>query len=109
MATHLAWPIAVTASGRLAALEQDSDLEVVQSVVLLLDTRPGERRMDPDYGLLDMLGPGADPPAIAAAIEEFEPRADPALIEQLTPRAAEEHAVVHPAPTTVAEDAEETL
>lgn len=95
MATHLALPLAVTTSGALAALEQDSPLEVAQSVALLLDTRPGERLADPDYGALDMIAVGIDADTIAAAIDEHEPRADPSTIEQLTLRGGvEEHAIV---------------
>lgn len=76
-------------------LEQDSPLEVAQSVAVLIDTRPGERRSEPDYGVPDMLGSGIDADAIAAAIAEHEPRADSALVEQLA-FGVEEHAVVHP-------------
>lgn len=96
MPQHLALPLTITGTGGLAAIEQDSALEIAQSVALLLDTRPGERRSVPDYGALDMVAVGLDPEAIAATIEEFEPRADPATIE-LVGRGIEEHAVVRPA------------
>ncbi|NGZ99388.1 hypothetical protein G5V59_00170 [Nocardioides sp. W3-2-3] len=49
---HLAFPIAVTSQG-LATVEQDSDADIRQSVALLLNTRPGERRSEPNYGLPD--------------------------------------------------------
>lgn len=96
MATHLALPLAVTSTGRLAALDQDSPLEVAQSVALLLATRPGERRAVPEYGALDMVAVGIDPEVIAAAIADWEPRADPAVVQQLT-RGIEERAIVLPA------------
>lgn len=96
MPAHLALPLTVTTSGGLAALEQDSALEVAQSVALLLATRPGERRAVPDYGALDMVAVGIDPEAISAAVEGHEPRAVPVVIDQLT-SGIEERAVVRPA------------
>lgn len=96
MPSHLALPLAVTSAGGLAALDQDSPLEVAQSVALLLATRPGERAAVPEYGAADMIAVGIDPEAIAAAVEDHEPRAVPAVIEQLTD-GIEEHAIVRPA------------
>ena len=67
----------------LATVEVDSDEDVAQSVALLLDTRPGERRSVPEYGLPDPLFIGVDLDVVAGVVEEWEPRADPLFIEQL--------------------------
>lgn len=76
MPQHLALPIRVTARG-LATVEQDSQADIVQSVRLLLHTRPGDRRSVPDYGLPDPLfGTTNNPADVAAVITEWEDRAD---------------------------------
>ncbi|GAA4117385.1 hypothetical protein GCM10022215_17950 [Nocardioides fonticola] len=76
MPRHLAFPFAVTASGPLAALAQDSDAEIGQSVGILLATPVGDRRCVPGYGLPDPLGRGADVDTIAQTVSAWEPRAD---------------------------------
>lgn len=81
MAQHIALPIAVTGSGRLAAVEQDSEADIAQSVALLIDTRPAERRAEPDYGVPDPLFGGIDEADIVEAINTYEDRADLAFAE----------------------------
>lgn len=81
MVDHLALPIAINTTGRLAAVPQDSNADVAQSVALLLSTRPGERLATPDYGLDDPLGIGVDVGMVADVIGKFEERADPASVE----------------------------
>ncbi len=76
MAQHLALPITVTGSGRLATVEQDSEADLAQSVALLVDTRPGERRAEPGYGVPDPLFGGVDLAEITQAIVTWEDRAD---------------------------------
>ena len=76
MAQHLALPIAVTGSGRLATVEQDSEADLAQCVALLVDTRPGERRAEPGYGVPDPLFGGVDLAEITQAIVTWEDRAD---------------------------------
>lgn len=76
MAQHLALPIVVTGAGRLATVEQDSAADVAQSVALLVDTRPGERRAEPGYGVPDPLFGGVDLAEVTEAIVEWEDRAD---------------------------------
>jgi phage baseplate assembly protein W len=83
MTMHFAAPLTVGPSGSLAVLPQDSDLEVAQSLTLLVATVVGERRSLPEYGIESPLFGGLDPDAAADAIEEWEPRADPVLIDQL--------------------------
>lgn len=80
MPSHLAFPIRVAGRG-LATVDQDSDADLVQSVQLLLQTRPGERRSVPGYGLPDPLfGTAPDDTDVAAVIAEWEERVD---IDQL--------------------------
>ena len=76
MPQHLALPIAVTGSGRLAVVEQDSEADLAQSVALLLETRPGERRAEPEYGTPDPLFGGVDVAQVTEAILVWEDRAD---------------------------------
>lgn len=75
MPEHLAFPITVTRQG-LATVEQDSDADLVQSVALLLNTRPGERRSVPDYGLPDPVFGHLSHSDVVAVVGEWEPRAD---------------------------------
>lgn len=76
MPQHLTLPIAVTGSGRLATVEQDSEADVAQSVALLIETRPGERRAEPGYGVPDPLFGGIDVAQVTEAILNWEDRAD---------------------------------
>lgn len=80
---HLAFPIRVTAGGGLATVEQDSTADIVQSVALLLDTRPDERRSVPEYGLPDPVFGGLNVTQLSQLIAVWEPRADLTTIEQL--------------------------
>lgn len=80
MPSCLALPIAVTRQG-LASVEQDTPEEVAQSVNLLLNTQPGDRRFIPEYGLPDPVFSGATEAEVAEVVKHWEPRADP---ERLT-------------------------
>jgi phage baseplate assembly protein W len=83
MARVLTLPLALTPSGALATVTQDHPAEIAQSVGLLLDTRPGERRTLPDYGLperLFVVG-DLDEALIAETISEWEPRADVEILD----------------------------
>lgn len=83
MPQHLALPIAVTASGRLANVEQDSLEDISQSVALLVDTRPGDRRSVDEYGIPDPVFGGVDVDEITDLILEWEERADQSYVEQV--------------------------
>lgn len=100
MLGHFALPLRLDAAGSLAELAQDSPAEISQSVVVLLATRPGERRTAPDYGLVDPLGAGADADLIADAVAEWEDRADPASVEITTTAVGEQQVTVQPADPT---------
>jgi hypothetical protein len=80
MVQRLALPLAVTPGRGMVTVEQDSPAEVAQSVGLLLATRPGDRRSVPEYGTPNFLGDGLDPDDVAAALEAWEDRANPAGI-----------------------------
>lgn len=76
MPTHLAVPFRLDPRGQAATLKQDSPAEVAQSVRILLDTRPGERLMVPDYGVDDLTFVDAiDDGWVADAVQTWEPRA----------------------------------
>lgn len=85
MARVLALPLTVTVGGAMSTITQDHPAEIAQSVALLLDTRPGERRTLPDYGLPDQLfAGGLDEALVAEVIAEWEPRADADIVDTVT-------------------------
>lgn len=84
MARVLSLPLTIATSGSIATITQDHPAEITQSVALLLDTQPGDRRTLPDYGLPDRLFGGLDTQLVAEVIAEWEPRADPDMIETVT-------------------------
>lgn len=81
-AVRFAFPLHI-AGGRVATVAQDSEADIAQSVALLLTTRPGERRSNPGYGLPDPVFGGVDLDEVTDVIAEWEPRADPSLVEQI--------------------------
>lgn len=61
---------------QLATIPQGSVAELVQAVLLVLKSRPGERLAEPDFGSEDWtFAPDVDPSAIEADLEQQEPRA----------------------------------
>lgn len=76
MARTLSLPLQVSATGRMVTVEQDSPAGLRQRVALLLDTRPGERRSVPEFGMDDPLFTGVDPQVLAASVARWEPGAD---------------------------------
>jgi phage baseplate assembly protein W len=75
VATHLAFPITVGTKS-LATVTQDSNQDVAQSVALLLNTRPGERRSVPEYGLPDPVFDHLEETEVLAVVGQWEPRAE---------------------------------
>lgn len=71
------------AGGRFVTVDQASDVDVAQSVALLVATRAGERRSVPGYGLDDPLfaSRGLREAEIRDAIDEWEPRAEVTGVE----------------------------
>lgn len=98
MATTLKLPFAISASGSLATLAQDSTQEVAQSIEVLLSTPRGERAAIPDYGLLDPIGEQAvDEAEIAQAISDWDDRVSSVEIETIAQTLAtgERHDIVN--------------
>lgn len=80
MARTLTLPLKIAADGTLGSITQGHPAEIAQSVGLLLATRPGDRRVNPEYGYPDPVH--LDPYAAAVQSEiaqgvvaEWEPRA----------------------------------
>lgn len=80
MSARLALPLRMS-NGRLATVEHDSLAATAQAVALLLDTRPGERRSVPAYGMPDQLFTGLDAEQVRAAVQQWHPQTDPVAIE----------------------------
>lgn len=74
---HLRIPVANGVRG-LVTVEQDTGEEIMQSVLVVLRTRPGEVLTSPRLGLPDptFLAEDAVDTGIAESVQEWEPRAD---------------------------------
>ena len=73
---HLALPLRVDATGRLATVEQDSPDEIAQNVAVILATAEGSRVEVPEFGVPRVEFTARIPAhEIVAAVEEWEPRA----------------------------------
>lgn len=70
------------AAGRMSTVEPGSRVAVAQAVGLLLDTRPGERRSVPGYGLPSALFSvgGVDPAQLVPVVQQWHPDADPLAV-----------------------------
>lgn len=73
---HLAWPLRVGAGGTFATVEQDSDEDVMQGVLVLLSTPLGRQVELPNYGMDEQVFRNApDLNAAVEALETWQPRA----------------------------------
>lgn len=95
MARVLSLPLTIAPNGSMATITQDHPAEITQSVALLLDTRPGDRRTLPDYGLPDYLFRGYDPALVDEVIAEWEPRADPEMVDTTSMSGGHQQIAVH--------------
>lgn len=77
---HLAIPMVLGGDGSLATVEQDSATEIVQSVAMLVGTRPGTRFQVPAYGIPDPTFEGISQGSLGQAVGRWEPRAQVAVI-----------------------------
>ena len=96
---HFTAPLTVTSTGAFAAVSDDHPTAVAQSLALLLDTRPGERRTDPDYGTPDQVlsNTGLTEQMVRDVAAEWEERATPTDIEAaLSLRGSTQHITVQP-------------
>lgn len=80
MARTLTLPLEIGGNG-FKTVTHGHPAEIAQSLALLLDTEPGERRSNPDYGFTNPTFAGVSAELIEAAAEDWEPRADPTLID----------------------------
>lgn len=85
MTRHLASPFEIDRSGAPRTVAQDSEPEVRQCVLTLLQTRLGSRPESPEYGIDDPLFGSPDVEQITAAIAQWEPRTDAtAVLSEIT-------------------------
>jgi len=75
-APHLAVPFTLAIDGSAATVEQDTADDIANCVRTLLSTPTGARLAVPDYGVVDPTFAGVNEAEIAAAVTEWEPRAD---------------------------------
>lgn len=95
---HFKFPFQLASDGvRAQAVEQDSDDEILDCVVVLLSTTQGERIEIPEYGVRDQAfrQNGVDTAHILAQIRRYEERAninlDPDAIQDLVQRVSVEY------------------
>lgn len=80
---HFAIPFDIGGDGSSQVLEQDSEDEIVQSVAMLVGTRPATRMMAPAYGIVDPTFAGFNSPSLQLAVAKWEERAT--VVVQITP------------------------
>jgi phage baseplate assembly protein W len=81
LGTGIAFPLGVDARGRVAFAHDETDID--QAIGLIIDTRPGERPMRPEFGCsvhdsvferVDAQTTGKIEEAIRSALDRWEPR-----------------------------------
>jgi hypothetical protein len=72
---HLAIPCTLDYDGTAAVVEQDTSVEVVQSVAMCVGSRPGQRLLVPIYGVPDPTFGVLNRAAVAGACGRWEKRA----------------------------------
>ncbi len=77
---HLQIPFALAADGSAMVVEQDTEAEVIQSVAMLVGTRPGTRLVAPSYGIPDPTFAGISPVVLQTAVTKWETRARVSLV-----------------------------
>lgn len=84
MVPHFLFPFKLNGNA-FAVIEQDTQQEVQQCVVILLLTPTGSRLVSPDYGTPEILYSQlpVNIPAILAKLSDWEPRASVALAQTL--------------------------
>ena len=81
---HAALPMRLDRRGEPAIVEQDTVVEVAQSVEVLIRTRPGDRSLSPQYGIDDpTFNPAAESlVGLTDVAQRFEPRATVEVVER---------------------------
>jgi phage baseplate assembly protein W len=81
---HFAFPLRLGRGGSFAVVEQDSVDDITQSVQVLLSTPVGSRIELPEYGVEALeFTTVVDRASIVQAINDWEPRADVTVDDQL--------------------------
>jgi len=86
---RLAWPVTLTARGRLEVVAQDSDEDITQCLRAILSTRLDDRVDVPEMGVPDLtFGESPiDTDAVREVLDRHEPRA--AVLLQAAPDAVD--------------------
>jgi phage baseplate assembly protein W len=88
LGTGIAFPLGVDARGRLALASNETDID--QAIGLIIDTRPGERPMRPEFGCgvhdsvferVDAQTTGKIEVEIRSALDRWEPRVEVEAID----------------------------
>ena len=85
---HLAIPFAIGPDGTAAMLQQDTSVEIVQSVAMCVGSEPGQRLLVPNYGVADPTFAGVSTGAEVDACARWEKRASVSI--QVTPGGTEQ-------------------
>lgn len=72
---HLTIPFTILSDGTASVVQQDTTTEIVQSVGMLVGSRPGERLMVPNYGVADPTFDGLGVQVLKQAAGRWEKRA----------------------------------
>lgn len=99
MTKTLTFPLTITPTGSLQAVEQDTPPDVASCVASILRTPQGWRIDDPDFGrpngLLFQQG-GVDPQQIADTLAEWEPRATGDIVTQTVTESGTQNVQINP-------------
>ena len=84
MTQIISYPFRLMPQGRIATVEQNSDLATAEQLADLLLTRPGERVLVPTYGIVDPAFVGVNAADIEIAVAIFGPPVTIVSIEEQT-------------------------
>jgi hypothetical protein len=86
MTARLSLPLRLDGRGRFVTVDQDGPQALAESVGLILDTRPGERRSVPEYGYNSPLfsNDGVFPESVRGVIGQWEDASQAEITTALT-------------------------
>lgn len=99
MSTTLTFPLTITPTGQLHAVDQDTPQDIASCVGAIMRTPPGWRLDTPDFGQpagLLFQQNGVSPQAVADAINEWEPRADGTIVAQAVTEQGTQNVQINP-------------
>lgn len=70
---EMAFPFRLDSAGSVVTVEQGSDADVEQQIVLAMSTRPGERITVPTFGVADPAFNGFEQGALQRHLNDFGP------------------------------------